>query len=107
MEHSGIFYYNKMSRLTKEEDGLDKATSYTHDACGNLSTATTANGDTISHSYNALNRLTRIDYSDDTPDITYYFSDQGELTKASNSNVTYGYEYNAAGVRTSVTNTTL
>src|SRR4030042_6559310 len=61
----------------------------------------------ISHSYNELNRLTSIDYSDGTPDVTYYYSNQGEITKASNTTVTYEYEYNAAGIRTSVNNITL
>src|SRR4030042_5091209 len=107
MKHSGKYYYNKINQLTQEKDGLDKATSYSFNAVGKISATTTANGDTISYQYNNLDRLTMIDYSDDTPDVTYNYSDQGEITRASNANVSYEYGYNSAGIRPSVPNTTL
>jgi YD repeat-containing protein len=96
-----------MGQLTSEKDELDFTTTCTYDPRGNIATKTTANGDSIVFSYDCMNRTTKIDYSDDTPDVTYYFSGQGELTKTSNANVTYEYAHNSAGIRTSVTNSTL
>ena len=47
-------------------------TTYTYDPAGNLTSKTDANGITISYQYDALNRLTLINFPSDT-DIPYAY----------------------------------
>jgi RHS repeat-associated protein len=68
--------------------------SFAYDANGNLITQVTARNITITNSYDALNRAVFRDYSDSTPDVSYFYDgtgldqapafSKGKLTKATN-----------------------
>lgn len=68
---------------------------YAYDANGNITSATDANGVTVTGTYDNLNRLITRDYSDSTPDVSFYYDgkglgsvpsySKGKLTKVSSS----------------------
>jgi RHS repeat-associated protein len=103
-----------------------------YDSNGNVVYTTNANGQTTAFSYNALNELTKIAYhSATTPDVAYYYDDDGRqlymtdgtgaagtywlaaydllgrpagVTDPNHQTVAYGYDANGnAGLLTSVT----
>jgi len=51
--------------------------SYEYDAAGRLTKRTWARGVTTEYAYDALGQLTNVDYSDDTPDMSYTYDRLG------------------------------
>jgi RHS repeat-associated protein len=95
-------------------DGLDNATqtvspdtgttNQTFDSAGNLKTRTDARGVTSTYSYDALNRLTGITFSDTTPAISYSYDSilsgnagKGRLSKLTDATGTTDYSYDLLG----------
>jgi YD repeat-containing protein len=76
-------------------------TSYTYDPAGNLISKTDANGNTITYTYDALNRLAGIHFPDPAQDITYTYDEgangKGRLTGMTDPSGTYVYAYDALG----------
>ncbi|MGH2682722.1 MAG: DUF6531 domain-containing protein [Actinomycetota bacterium] len=123
--HVTTYGYDQANRLSSVTLPLNRQWTYDYDASGNLTTtidaagsATPQTGDgTTTYSYDALNRLTGIDYSDATPDVTfgydansnptsmtdgagtetYTFDDLDRLTRVTRGSQTFSYEYDAAG----------
>lgn len=77
-------------------------TTFTYDLNGNLLTVTDANGNntptagdgTTSYGYDRANRLTSIDYSDTTPDVTFVLDNAGNRTSMTDGSgsETRGYD---------------
>jgi RHS repeat-associated protein len=95
------FVYDSLSRLqsaTNPELGTTSTNgtiTYSYDSNGNLLTKTDARNITTTFSYDALNRVVLRDYSDSTPDVSYFYdgtglsqvpaNSKGALTKVSSS----------------------
>jgi RHS repeat-associated protein len=85
--------------------------THTYDAAGNPKTTTTAAGNTtpadgndatITRSYDPLDRLSGINYSDATPDVSYAY-DQLRLASMTDAAGTETYDYDPAGQLQTVT----
>jgi YD repeat-containing protein len=79
---------------------------------GNKTKVTDANGNATSgdpndgittYSYDSVNRLTGVDYSDSTPDVTYTYDLAGRKTSMTDGGGTVGYGYDSSDRLTSVT----
>jgi len=68
---------------------------YTYDANGNVTEETIGN-DTISYTYDALNRLTFIDRPGTTNDTTYTYDERGNRTEMETGSVTNYLTFNVA-----------
>ena len=100
------------------------ATQHSFDKVGNLVEKLDANGNTIRYTYDALNRLTRVQYpkgvddafaydalsrrisvTDSIGTVTYQYDAAGRLTRVTYpGDKTVGYQYDMAGRRTQMTN---
>jgi YD repeat-containing protein len=88
------------------------ATARTHDAAGNLASATDARGKVTSYQYDALNRLRRIDYATGAPSVFEYDGGEGgaanaigRLTKMTDESGQTAYRYDQTGRMLSKTQT--
>ena len=85
------FSYNSLARLLTANNPESGTFSYTYDANGNLLTKQDARGITTTYTYDALNRVTFRDYSNATPDLSYFYDEQsvpfskGKLTRISSA----------------------
>ena len=85
--------------------------TYTYDDGGNVETLTKPSGTNtptggdgqISYAYDRMNRLTGVDYSDSTPDVTYDYDHAGRRTSMSDGIGTEDYDYDDADRLTDVT----
>ena len=104
-------------------DGLDNqkqlvspdtgTTNSTYDAAGNLKTSTDARGKISTYSYDALNRVTGVTFSDTTPPLGYLYDDitlgnfgKGRLTKITDATGNTTYKYDIQGRLIQKTQTT-
>ncbi len=75
-------------------------TTYQYDPAGNMISKADAKGITISYAYDALNRLTKIDFPTDT-DIVYVYDNclngKGRLCSMTDASGTTAYEYSPKG----------
>ena len=107
------YTYDTEHRLAGTTNPASKRTNYTYDLEGNLLTtikpsgnATTTAGDgTITRSYDSLGRLTKTDYSDTTPDVTYTVDKGGRLTTMTDGTGTETYSYDGADRLTAINRT--
>jgi len=123
--HVTVYAYDLANRLTGMTDPLNRVWTYGYDANGNRTTIIDANGNatptpgdgTTTMTYDALNRLASIDYSDTSPDVTFGYDANGNLTTMTEGSAsetrtfdarnlltqqvrgvnTFGYTYDAAG----------
>ena len=79
--------------------------SYTWDDFARLATATDGNGNTTTYSYDMLDRITAVAYSDGTPTVRYTYNIQGKVTKRVDGSGTTTYGYDDLGYLLSVANT--
>lgn len=113
LAHVTYFEYNKRFQVTKVKDALNQAytfsydalgrklsqtragttMSYEYDEVGNLKKRTDHNAQVTDYTYDALNRLTQIDYAGSSNYGTYRYDELSRLTSARNQNgtVTIGY----------------
>jgi RHS repeat-associated protein len=77
--------------------------NWTYDAAGNVLTYTTRAGQVKTSTYDNLNRLTAIDWSDSTPDVTMTYDAVGRLLTMNNGVSALSYTYNDANQLTSET----
>ena len=63
--------------LTNKVYADGNGTSYAYDASGRLTRRTWARGVATEYAYDALGQLTNIDYSDDTPDVSFTYDRMG------------------------------
>jgi RHS repeat-associated protein len=75
-------------------------TTYSYDAAGNLISKTDAKGVTVSFQYDALNRLTKIDFPTDTDNVYVYdtcVNGKGRLCSMTDASGTTNYEWTVKG----------
>ena len=79
--------------------------SYTWDPFARLATATDGNGATTTYSYDMLDRITAVAYSDGTPTVSYTYNSQGKVTQRVDGSGTTTYGYDDLGHLLSVAST--
>ncbi len=85
------FGYNSLNRLMQSTNPESGTFQFAYDNNGNLLNKTDARGISTIYSYDALNRVTFRNYSDATPDVSYFYDDaqipfsKGKLTKVSSA----------------------
>ncbi|MER5549754.1 DUF6531 domain-containing protein [Streptomyces sp. NPDC002589] len=94
--HATAYGYDGARRLTSVTDPLNRKTGYAYDADGNLTKTTTPLG-TTSQSWDARDLLTKIDYSDSTPAVTYQYDAAGRMTLRNNGVLSEDFGYDADG----------
>ncbi|MFI6341114.1 DUF6531 domain-containing protein [Streptomyces sp. NPDC050535] len=95
-EHVTDYGYDAGHQLTSVTDPLNRKTSYAYDADGNLTKKTTPRG-TTSQTWDTRSLLTKVDYSDSTPDVTYQYDTAGQLTLRNNGVLSEDFVYDSAG----------
>ncbi|MEO1083319.1 MAG: RHS repeat-associated core domain-containing protein, partial [Acidobacteriota bacterium] len=73
------YVYSDRDLMTQETSEVSGVTAYTYTDSGQLATRTDARGITETRSYDVLDRVTSVDYPDDSLDITYAYDDPGLL----------------------------
>ncbi|RFU19084.1 RHS repeat-associated core domain-containing protein [Geodermatophilus marinus] len=71
--------------------------SMTWDGYGRLATFTDGRGITTSYSYDDLDRITEVDFSDSTPDVSYAYDTAGRLDSRDDGSGTTSYDYDPLG----------
>lgn len=90
---------NGFGDVLKQVSPDSGTTTRTFDSGGNLKTSTDARGAEVTNSYDALNRVTRQAYSDQTINFTYDSgtNGKGRLTGASDANHSMSWTYDTLG----------
>jgi RHS repeat-associated protein len=91
--------------LTSKRYDDNQGPDYTYTPAGRLLTRTWARGVTTTYAYNNAGELVSVDYSDNTPDVTYTFDRRGRKASASSAPSAVQYSYNAAGQLTNENHT--
>ncbi|PWG15419.1 hypothetical protein DF268_01010 [Streptomyces sp. V2] len=94
--HTTTYTYDAARRPTSVTDPLNRVTSNTYDAEGNLTKKTTPRGST-SYTFDARGLLTKVDYSDTTPDVTLIYDAAGRLTSRANAKLSEDFVHDAVG----------
>ena len=84
---STAYSYDNGGRLQWHAEAASGATG----AC-NLSSV--PSGQRVVHSYDNLNRLILVNYPDSSPDVTYGYDDNGNLTSLDSTSANWTYTYN-------------
>jgi RHS repeat-associated protein len=108
--HTTSYGYDSAHRLTSLTTPLGNAWTYNYDAENHLTSrvdaiANAASNPTLgttSYSFDRAGRVTGIDYSDTTPDITYGYDAVDRLTSLTDGAGTKSYSYDAANRLTAV-----
>ena len=74
------FYDEATGLLTNKVYADGNGTAYEYDAAGRLTRRIWARGVATDYAYDALGQLTNIDYSDDTPDVSFVYDRMGRQT---------------------------
>jgi RHS repeat-associated protein len=96
------FEYDKRNRLIAKQYADGHKLKYTYNSIGLIEKHTNARQVDRIYSYNALNQITNINYSDDTPDITYAYDGYGRLESISDAVGTHNFSYYANSLIKSV-----
>ncbi len=105
------FVYDDLGRLIQTKDSLvetptDKIDQVTlYDEAGNVLTTTDRSGKQVRRTFDTLNRLTKVEYLQDSKQDTYTYNSFGDLTQIANADVTYNYTYSARHEMQSKTDT--
>ncbi|MFA5947629.1 MAG: LamG-like jellyroll fold domain-containing protein [Candidatus Gracilibacteria bacterium] len=110
------FVYDNLGNLTQKQDlhtvndTTFGVTNYTYDNTGNLTSKVNPNNQTINYTYDALNRLTEINYTGQTGvEETFTYDNctfgTGRLCSYSKNNYTVSYNYSPTGLILSETKT--
>ena len=87
------FAYDDLGRLTSETDHSAKTISYKPDEAGNVYEKTNRLNEVTRYSFDAGNRLTRVDYLQDGTAETFGFDAAGNRNAAANGNVGYAFTW--------------
>jgi RHS repeat-associated protein len=109
--HATTYVYDAANRLTTMTLPLSRQWTYEYDAAGNRTKMIDANGNatqiagdgTTTYGYDRADRLTGIDYSDSTPDVSYSYDVVGNRTQMTDGAGTQTYAYDAVSRLTNVT----
>ena len=96
---STAYVHNGFGDVIQQVSPDTGTTTKTYDSGGNLKTATDARGAVATYSYDALNRMTRVAYTDQTINFTYDAGTNGvgRLTGASDANHVLSWTYDTLG----------
>lgn len=90
--------YDEASGLVKQKlDAALKSVNYTYTPDGKLLSRTWARGIVTNYNYDAATgQLLKVDYADDTPDITYTYNRLGQLSTVNDATGTRSFSYDVA-----------
>ena len=97
------YLYDDFGRRFKVISPDTGTTIYSHDEAGNISQKTDARGTVVNYTYDALNRLTAVQFSDSCQDITYTYDStsvtngKGRLTGRVDPSGSYVFYYDVHG----------
>jgi RHS repeat-associated protein len=97
------YSYDEFGRRFKVISPDTGTTRYSHDEAGNIDQRSEAGGTEVSYTYDALNRLTTVQFSDSSQDITYTYDStsvtngKGRLTGRTDSSGSYTFYYDVRG----------
>lgn len=95
---SRSFVYDTLGRQTQATNSESGTYSYSYGSKLALQSRTDPRGSVTSYSYDAMDRLTGINYSDGTPNSAFTYNGIGKLTQSKNSNVVNNYtSFDGAG----------
>ncbi|RDH41381.1 DUF6531 domain-containing protein [Zooshikella ganghwensis] len=95
------FEFNKADQLTAKVFADGSKIQYTYDK-GKVKTRINARGIKTTYEYDAQQRLTKIDYADDTPDVTYTYNEQSKVATVTDGLGTHQYTYTTTGKLASI-----
>ena len=102
-ENTYDFVYDYHDRLKSiSRDNSAKSRQYTHDLAGRLTAITDYNGSVTNYYYDALHRLTGINYPDSTS-ASFTYNQASQMLTATNENGTVVFTYDNRGRVSSVT----
>lgn len=109
--HTTTFAYDDAGHLSSKTSPIGQLWTYTYDPSGNLKTMVDANGNatqtsgdgTTTYDYDHAGRLSSIDYSDSTSDVTLAYDAAGNRASMSDGAGTETRTYDAADRLTGVT----
>ncbi len=93
-EHTTSYVRNVLEEPIETIDPLNRKTTRTFDAAGNLKTVTDPTKRVTTYAYDPANRLEGISYSEEaTPDVSFQYDPDGNLTKMVDGSGESTYEY--------------
>ena len=97
-EDETTYVRNALEELVETVDPLGRKTTRTFDRAGNLESETDPEDRTTTFHYDEAGRLGEIEYSDGTtPDVTYGYDEDGDLTSMVDGTGESTYEYDQLG----------
>ncbi len=110
-DNATTYVYDAANRLSSKTLPLNRQWTYAYDAAGNRTQIVNANGNatqaagdgTTSYAYDRAGRLTSIDYSDSTPDVTFTYDSVGNRTQMTDGGGTQSYTYDSVNRLAQVT----
>lgn len=88
--------YDDAGRIVSSTTPTGRVVRYAYTANGEPSTVTLPNG-SVTYTYDAVDRVTKVDYSDTTPDLTYTYDAAGRTATAGNGTTLADYDYDNMG----------
>ncbi|RDH41396.1 RHS repeat-associated core domain-containing protein [Zooshikella ganghwensis] len=95
------FEFDKADQLMAKAFADGSKIQYTYDK-GNLKTQTDARGIVTTYHYDAKQRLEKVSYSDSTPEVSYAYNDQGQVSTITDGVGMHQYTYTTLGQVASV-----
>ncbi len=109
-DHETSYAYDAANRQTSMTLPLNRQWAYGYDVAGNRTEVVDANGNstqtpgdgTSTYTYDRAGRLTAIDYSDSTPDVTYTYDAVDNRIQTTDGSGTQSYSYDGVNRLTQV-----
>ena len=93
-------YHAGTNALWKKTDAANRSVTYTYNEAGRQETRTrprtSTSSITTTYSYDGVGRLTGIDYSDNTPDVSHAYDRAGRKLSTTDAAGTHAFTYDAA-----------
>jgi RHS repeat-associated protein len=89
-------YVPGTNALASKTDAAGRSVTYTYNAAGLKQSRAWQRGVTTTYSYDGVGRLTGIDYSDNTPDVTHAYDRAGRKVSTTDAAGTHTFTYDAA-----------
>ncbi|WP_422771366.1 RHS repeat domain-containing protein [Plantactinospora sp. WMMC1484] len=93
--------YDDAGRIVSSTTPTGRIVRYAYTPNGKPSTITLPSG-SVSYAYDAVDRITKIDYSDTTPDLSYTYDVLGRTATAGNGTTVADYDYDDLGRTTRI-----